>query len=168
MKENVEQTHKESSFNSGLEEAAVTVEDNIPRGSADGRLEGPPIQSRLEEEWTPIRVKKKRSGGPHGGGKPSLNPTHILTHQSSSLPKDQSLELVASSGKLNTIDSKFKNPSQNDSFLFGATNPKPAAEAETVLCPLNRFGCLYSDEEQNVLAGPTGPPAVSDLQVTPG
>ncbi|KAJ4948029.1 hypothetical protein NE237_000008 [Protea cynaroides] len=58
--------------------------------------------------------------------------------------------------------------SQNDSFLFGATKPKPAAKAETILCPPNRFGCLYSNEEQNVLAGPTGPPAVSDSQVTPG
>ncbi|KAJ4963925.1 hypothetical protein NE237_023864 [Protea cynaroides] len=168
MKDNAEQVLQEGSSSSGLEKAAVSEDDRLPRGPVDGRLEGTPSQSRLEEDWTPIRVKKKRSGGSHGGLNHTMNPTHILTHQSYSLHKNQPLKQVSTPGKLVSTDSNFKNPSQNATFLFGATNSKSAGCVETALCPPNRFGCLNSEEDQSALAGPTSPPAVTAMQAPPG
>ncbi|KAJ4948023.1 hypothetical protein NE237_016335 [Protea cynaroides] len=59
-----------------LGKAIVNEDDSQLKGSVAGFHEGPESQSRLEEVWTSIRVKKKRSDGSLGG----LNPTQLPTH----------------------------------------------------------------------------------------
>ncbi|KAJ4965552.1 hypothetical protein NE237_017401 [Protea cynaroides] len=167
VKDIIEQVQKEGSP-SGLDEAAVFEDDSLTRGLVDGRLEGTLTHSRLEEDWTPIWVKKKRSSGSHGGINHSINPTHILTQQSNSLRKNQPLKHVSTPGKMVSNDSNFKNPSQNATFLSGVINSKSIACSESALCPPNRFGCLVSEEDQSTQTGPPGPPAATALQAPPG
>ncbi|KAJ4965456.1 hypothetical protein NE237_017305 [Protea cynaroides] len=57
-------TQKDQNDSPSLEEAAGREEeDRLPRGPVEDTVEGTSSQIRLEENWIPIWVKKKRSGG---------------------------------------------------------------------------------------------------------
>ncbi|KAJ4957456.1 hypothetical protein NE237_024567 [Protea cynaroides] len=161
-------TKKDQLDSPGLEEAAGREEeDRLPRGPVEDTVEGTPSQIWLEDNWIPIRVKKKRSGGSVGGLNRTKNPIHVLNHQSSSQPKNQPLKHVSTPGKLDSTDSNFKFPSQKTTFLSSASKANVAVCVETALCPPNRFGCLNFEDDQSALAEPDGPPTTSIMHPPP-
>ncbi|KAJ4965586.1 hypothetical protein NE237_017435 [Protea cynaroides] len=84
-----------------LGEVVVNEDDSPLKGPVDVNLEGSESHSRLEEVWTPNRVKKKRSGGSHGG----LHPTHLPPP----LRQNQTLDQVST---LACPDSPFYVPNR--------------------------------------------------------
>ncbi|KAJ4960361.1 hypothetical protein NE237_020271 [Protea cynaroides] len=152
----------------GLEEVAGREqEDNLVKEPTADSVEGNTSQIRPEENWIPIRVKKKRSGGPVGGLNHTKNPTHDLNLQYTFQSKKLPLNHVSSAGKLHFSGSNLKFPSQKANFHSGATNPLAAVCAESEVCPPNRFECLNSVEDQSVQAESDGPPDLSVLHHTP-
>ncbi|KAJ4977341.1 hypothetical protein NE237_002447 [Protea cynaroides] len=138
-----------------LGEAVGNKDECQSKGAADDHPKGPESQSRLEEDWTPIRVKKKRSGGSLGG----LNPTHIPSPFPPTLTQNQTLNQVSTLGKSAPLVSNISFPPKKSNFLSCNQFSNSAACLESASPGLNRFGCLAADMDQTVSAGPPAPPA---------
>ncbi|KAJ4945335.1 hypothetical protein NE237_016324 [Protea cynaroides] len=90
-------------------------------------------QVRPEEEWIPIRAKKKRSGGAMDGLGHTQDPTQILNHQKYTLPRNESLK------HLSTADC-----------------------SDPISCSANRFEGLQSLVEQSAQNVDSNPHAVTE------
>ncbi|KAJ4935073.1 hypothetical protein NE237_002657 [Protea cynaroides] len=119
-------------------------------------------QVRPEEEWIPIRAKKKRSGGAMDGLGHTQNPTQILNHQKSTLSRNESLNHLSTSGKLAESESNLNFPPLKASFLSSDKIQSAADCSDPVSCSANRFERLQSLVEQSSQNVDSNPHAVSE------
>ncbi|KAJ4943945.1 hypothetical protein NE237_026741 [Protea cynaroides] len=138
---------------SDLGKAEVNENGRLPRGPVDVTQEITEPSMQLDEEWTPIRVKKKRSSASHGG----LNPTHILTNLSPTLRQSQPKEHVSNPGKSFSTVSNNQIPSQELNFPSSVKFSKSAAYTDSAICSPNHFECLAVGVVQSVLTAPVTP-----------
>ncbi|KAJ4949846.1 hypothetical protein NE237_008315 [Protea cynaroides] len=154
MKKKEEEKNVECARPLVLDEVAGNNVECQPKGVDGVHLKDPDIQASLEEDWTPIRVKKKRSAGSPGG----LNPTLCPSHRPLSLPLQQCLEQVSTRGKSPPLASNFIFPPKKSSFQSNSRCLNSGACSESAASGLNHFGCLAAEEDQSVHAGPPKPP----------
>ncbi|KAJ4949733.1 hypothetical protein NE237_014257 [Protea cynaroides] len=119
-------------------------------------------QVRPEEEWVPIRAKKKRSGGAMDGLGHTQDPTQILNHQKYTLPRNESLKHLSTAGKLAESEPNLKFSPLKASFLSNDKIQTAAVCTDPVSCSANRFERLQSLVEQSSQNVDSNPHAVSE------
>ncbi|KAJ4949845.1 hypothetical protein NE237_026731 [Protea cynaroides] len=127
-----------------------------PKELEEGLLKIPEDLVPQEEEWTPIRVKKKRSAGSPGFVYPTRSPLPQPLHQ------ELGLEQVSSGGKSSSLTSKSNFPPKNPSFCSGVSVLNSGACPVSAAPGPSYFGCLAAEEDLSshvVSPKPPVPPA---------
>ncbi|KAJ4949749.1 hypothetical protein NE237_026764 [Protea cynaroides] len=126
-----------------LGEAVGNKDECQTKGAADDHPKGPESQSRLEEDWTPIRVKKKRSGGSLGG----LNPTHIPSPFPPTLTQNQTMNQVSTLACLESASpglNRFSCLEADMDQTVSAGPPTPPAPLSLASLLMNHLNPLWN------------------------